>query len=80
MAIYGDDKHLDGVEYLSRVEELTREEQEVENALKWFEENNIKAYKDGGNVFVEMDNERETHIMISSSEVSYRSDLYLEGD
>lgn len=49
---------------------------EIELALKWFEMNDISAYNRNEDLFVEVNN--DTHILVSSSEISYRADLYKE--
>jgi len=52
---------------------------EIELALKWYQMHGIDAYKVGladhqTNVYIEMDN--DISIMVSSSEISFRADLY----
>ena len=50
--------------------------EEIELALKWFEMNDISAYNTNEDLFVEVNN--DTHILVSSSEISYRAEWYKE--
>ena len=47
---------------------------EINQAIRWFKENCCNAYEDDGSIYIEVDGEYE--IQISSSEVSYRAELY----
>jgi hypothetical protein len=48
---------------------------EIELALKWYQMHGIDAYVDDQtSVYIEMDN--DISIMVSSSEISFRADLY----
>jgi hypothetical protein len=51
---------------------------EIEQALLWFKENCCHAYEDDGSVYIEVDNDNFEvfNVQVSSSEVSYRADLY----
>ena len=54
-------------------------EEESKLAIAWFKTKDIEAYSDGGGlVYVVMDNEDETHILVSNSEISYRAELQAE--
>jgi len=48
---------------------------EKQLALAWFEKQGIKTYESNGDVYIIVDT---YHIMISSSEISYRADLFKE--
>lgn len=48
---------------------------DIELALKWFEENDISAYEDGGSIYVIAG--RDADVQISTAEVSYRAELYV---
>jgi len=50
--------------------------QEIELALKWFEENDVSAYEDGGSVYVVAG--RDADVQISTAEVRYRAELQRE--
>lgn len=52
--------------------------QEAEDCVSWFESKDINAYNDGEVVYIILDNEDETHIMIDNSEVGYRASLWNE--
>ena len=47
--------------------------EEIELALKWFEENDVTAYEDGGSVYVVAG--RDADVQISTAEISYRAEL-----
>lgn len=50
--------------------------EETQDALRWYEMNDIVAYADTDktSVFIVVNN--DTHVLVSGSEVSYRADLY----
>jgi len=50
--------------------------EEVKLALKWFEENDVSAYEDGGSIYVVAG--RDADVQISTSEVAYRAELQRE--
>ena len=50
--------------------------EEVELALKWFEENDVSAYEDDGSIYVVAG--RDADLEISNAEVSYRAELQRE--
>ncbi len=57
----------------------TFSEIETQQAIRWFKENCCHAYEDDDSVFIEVNNEDYSYeIQISSSEVSYRAELYKE--
>ena len=49
--------------------------EETQDALRWYEMNDIVAYADTDktSVFIII---KDTHVLVSGSEVSYRADLY----
>ena len=49
---------------------------ELNQAIRWFKTNGVHAYEEDGTVYIEVAGEYE--IQISSSEVSYRAELYRE--
>jgi hypothetical protein len=55
---------------------MVETEIEIQQAIRWFKENCCPAYEDDGSVYIKVDGEYE--IQISSSEVSYRAELYKE--
>ena len=52
--------------------------EETQDALKWFEMNDIKAWADSDQTSVYVEVNHDTHVLVSGSEVSYRADLYRE--
>lgn len=50
--------------------------EELELALKWFEEEGVPSYEEDGNIYVAVVGDWQ--IQISSSEVSYRAGLQRE--
>jgi len=52
--------------------------QEAEDCISWLESKDINAYNNGEVVYIILDNEDETHIMLDNSEVSYRASLWNE--
>ncbi len=52
--------------------------EETEDALKWFEMNDIIAWADSDQTSVYVEVNHDTHVLVSGSEVSYRADLYRE--
>jgi len=53
---------------------------EAQQAIRWFKKNGVHAYEDDGSVYIEVTDseEAELEIQVSSSEVSYRAELYKE--
>lgn len=52
--------------------------EETQDALKWFEMNDIVAWADSDQTSVYVEVNHDTHVLVSGSEVSYRADLYRE--
>lgn len=52
--------------------------EETQDALKWFEMNDIIAWADSDQTSVYVEVNHDTHVLVSGSEVSYRADLYRE--
>ncbi|MEA3386905.1 MAG: hypothetical protein U9Q66_00480 [Patescibacteria group bacterium] len=52
----------------------------AEDCVKWFASKDIKAYNDKTDVLVCIDNEDETHILVSGSEVTWRAECWNERD
>lgn len=48
---------------------------ELERANKWFEINNIKSFIDDGSIYIKVE---DSELQLSSSEISYRAELFLE--
>ena len=57
-----------------RVEEM-KEITKAEKCARYFANNGIDSYRDGEDVFITVNG---LHILVSSSEVSYRAELYDE--
>ena len=48
---------------------------ELERANKWFEINNIKSFIHDGSIYIKVE---DYELQLSSSEISYRAELFLE--
>ncbi len=55
-----------------------REKTELELALRWFKNNDIPAFEDGGSIYLPINN--ETDIQISTAEIAYRAELQKEDE
>jgi hypothetical protein len=44
--------------------------------IKWYTEHDIDAYENDGDIYIKYPNDDETHILVGTSEVVYRADLY----
>ncbi len=54
--------------------------QEAQDCVQWLKSKDIDAYNDAETVYIILENEDETHIMIDNSERSYRASLWNELD
>jgi len=50
---------------------------ELQQAVRWFKENDVHAYEDDGSVYIVVAS-LDLEIQVSTSEVSYRAELYRE--
>lgn len=62
-------KHLDKLRF---------QIEETNDALKWFEMNDIVAWADTDKTSVYVEVNHDTNVLLSGCEVSYRADLYRE--
>ena len=60
------------------LEKLKSQIEETNDALKWFEFNDIVAWADTDKTSVYVEVSHDTHVLLSGCEVSYRADLYRE--
>ena len=44
-------------------------------AVAWFVSKGVEVYSDDDLVYIVLENEDETHVLLASSEVSFRADL-----
>lgn len=51
---------------------------EAESCVFWYKSKDINAYNEDEKVYIILDNEDETHIMVDNSEISYRASLWNE--
>jgi len=52
--------------------------EETKDAIRWYEMNDIVAWADTDKTSVYIEVNNDTNVLISSSEISYRADLYRE--
>ena len=54
---------------------------EIQQAIRWFKEWCCHAYEDDGSVYIEVADEYDVfNVQISTSEISYRAELYREAE
>jgi len=67
---------------MTKLKEDLREKQEIRDAIAWFKLHDVEAYTDDDNGFYVVIthelNRDDIHLLISTSEVSYRADLWKE--
>mgnify|MGYP000409694266 CR=1 FL=1 len=67
---------------MTKLKDSLREKQEIRDAIAWFKLHDVEAYTDDDNGFYVVIthelNRDDIHLLISTSEVSYRADLWKE--